>query len=69
MSHNCLTSLPTGLGYLHRLTRLAASDNRLEGLPDEIGSMTSEWGSESDRGCTKAEIDIVQNGRVEISEV
>ena len=43
MSHNQLTCLPAGLGYLHRLTRLAASDNRLQGLPDEMGSMTSEW--------------------------
>ena len=43
MSHNCLTALPAGLGYLHRLTRLVASDNRLAALPDEIGSMTSEW--------------------------
>lgn len=37
VSHNSLTSLPYGIGYLQRLVKLNASENQIKELPVEIG--------------------------------
>lgn len=39
VSHNQLTSLPCGIGFLVRLTNLTASHNKLVDLPNDIVNM------------------------------
>lgn len=43
LSHNSLTSLPTGMGYLVRLTELNISHNKLTELPPDIVSMRGNY--------------------------
>ena len=39
MSHNNLTKIPPGIGYLQRLSKFNASDNQINELPEEIGDI------------------------------
>ena len=41
LSHNSLTSLPSGIGFLTKCTKLVASHNKLVDLPSEIGFLRS----------------------------
>ena len=41
LSHNFLSSLPSGVGFLTKCTKLVASHNNLVELPSEIGFLRS----------------------------
>ena len=42
VSHNQLSSLPAGIGFLHKLFRLNFKNNNITVVPHEIGSVTSK---------------------------
>lgn len=43
MSHNALTVLPPGVGFLTRLTHLLANNNHIGDVPPDVGNLRGQY--------------------------